>query len=288
MLRLIVNADDLGVSEKINDGIVYAHLNGIVTSTSIIACGSAFEHAISVCRETPTLDMGIHLTLVEERPILDPALIPSLVDSEGTMHRDASIFAKKLLLGKIRLGEVRLELEAQIDQVLSLGMPVSHFDSHDNLHVLPGIARITGELAEKHGIPAIRYPRERLRSYMFRQRGAVSRGDGAVSRILQSMALAFFCQVGEKRLSALQTDYCAGFFFGGNLNKLNLLKVLGNLPSVGTCELMCHPGFDDPDPRFGHWGYHHEDELDALTDPEISAFLQNRDVELISYRQITT
>lgn len=288
MLRLIVNADDLGVSEKFNDGIIKAHLNGIVTSTTIIACGSAFEHAISACRAAPTLDMGIHLTLVEERPVLDPRRIPSLVDSEGRLHQDPLAFAKKLLLGKIRFDEVRRELEAQIAKVTGLGIPVSHFDSHDNIHMLPGIARVTGELAKDHGIPAIRYPRERLRGYMLRQRGAVSRKDGAVSRILQSLALAFFCQLGRKRLSARQTDHFAGFFFGGNLNKNNLLKVLRHLPLTGTCELMCHPGFKDPDPRFAHWDYHQEDELDALTDAEISTFLRERDVELISYRQLAT
>ena len=172
--------------------------------------------------------------------------------------------------------------------VIDLGIPVSHFDSHQNLHVLPGIVRVTDELAKEHGIPAVRFPRERLRTYMLRQRGAVSRKYGAVSRILQSLVLAFFCQLGRKRLSSLRTDHCVGFFYGGILNKKNLLNVLRHLPLTGTCELTCHPGFNDPDPRFTQWDYHHEDELEALTDPEIRDFLIERNVELISHRQFAT
>src|SRR4051812_1864993 len=103
MLSLIVNADDLGLSEAVNQGIAEAHTNGIVTSASIMANGAAFDHAVRLCQSIPSLDVGIHLTLVEEQPLLSRETIPTLVSDRERFHRHAKTFIKKYASGEIRL-----------------------------------------------------------------------------------------------------------------------------------------------------------------------------------------
>jgi hopanoid biosynthesis associated protein HpnK len=278
VLNLIVHADDFGLSEKVNQGILHAHQTGILTSASIMANGSAFEHAVGICQAVPTLDAGIHLTLVEEEPVLKANLVPSLVDGTGRLHRHATTFTGRYFAGKIRLQEVQCELEAQIQKVMSHGVTVSHLDSHQHLHMLPQILDITINLARKYGIEAIRLPRETIRLYMLG-------GEAAVSRVLQLLMLNMFCGLG-KNTNSVRADHFVGFFFSGNLHKKNLHKLFESLPTAGTCELMCHPGLDDPTTRYGHWGYHWADELTALTDPEIAEFLRQRGIRLISYCEL--
>lgn len=277
-MKTIVHADDFGLSEKVNEGILRAHTHGILTSTSIMANGAAFEHAISLWQSTPTLDVGIHLILVEEQPLLGTDMVPSLVNREGRFYRHAVQFTKRYLMGRISLREVRRELEAQIVKVIGRGVSISHLDSHQHLHMLPKILQIVVDLAKEYDIPAIRFPCEVVYIDMLRE-------GGSASKVLQLLALNFLCRLG-RNASVLRTDQFAGFLFGGNLHKKNLKKMLQQLPLTGTCELMCHPGFDDPDTRYNHWGYHWSHELSALVAPEIPDFLERKGIHLISYRQL--
>lgn len=276
-LKLIVHADDFGLSERVNEGILQAHRHGILTSTSIIASGDAFDHAISLCKSTPTLDLGIHLTLVEERPLLDSRQVPSLTDNNGRLFGHAKTFVKRYFAGQVSKEELRSELEAQVEKVVSQGIRITHLDGHQHLHVLPAVLDITVGLARKYDIPALRIPGEALSTYMLR-------GPGGFSRLCELLVLKMFCYVGNKRELSSPESF-AGFFFGGNLSRQNLLTVLQNLPRKGCCELMCHPGLDDPDSCHQHWGYHWVDELEALTDHEIAEFVRQQNIELISYRE---
>jgi len=277
-LRLIVHADDLGISEQVNNGILKAHQEGILTSTSIMATGAAFEHAVTTCRSVPNLDVGIHLTLVEEQPLLEKELIPSLVDSEGRFFGHATMFTQRYFLRKIRIAEVVHELDAQIRKVLDSGLAISHLDSHQHVHMLPEIWRAVVELATKYHIPAVRLARERLRLYMLRESSAAAR----VGPLLILNLLAGNCQ-GKKIRT---TDNFVGFYFGGKMTKKNMKTVIKNLPASGTCELMCHPGLLGSDERYGHWYYNWGAELDALIDPEVQGLLRSKGVELISYRDL--
>jgi chitin disaccharide deacetylase len=273
--RLIVNADDLGLSEAVNQGILKAHQDGIVTSTSLMPTGAAFEHAIEVLRFAPALDTGIHLTLTGEAPVSAPGEVPSLLAEDGRLHDHAVTFAKRYLTGTIRLDEVDKELDAQIRKVRDRGIEVTHLDGHQHIHMLPAIRARVGVLAERYAIPAIRYPAERVARYMLR-------GRASVSRLLQLLSLNAFCA------AASTTDMVAperffGFFFGGNLTEENLLQVLSVLPPAGTCELMCHPGGHDSSGRYTHWNYHWAEELHALTSPKVMDYIATAGIELIPY-----
>ena len=278
MCKLIVHADDLGLSEKVNEGIIQAHRNGVVASASIIPNGVAFEHAVELCHSTPTLDVGVHLTLVEEKPVSDKRDVPSLVDKSGCFYHHATAFIQRYLLSRVSLDEVRYELDLQVHKVAASGLEITHLDGHQHIHMLPRISRIVGHLARKYDIPAVRYPRERLKSYMFKQKGSFS-------KILKLLVLNTFCVFSDVR-GARHPDHFVGFFYAGNLDKKNLQRVIENLPIDGICELVCHPGLHDPEGKYQHWHYRWQEELDALTDLKIKDLLGRNGIKLVSYREL--
>jgi chitin disaccharide deacetylase len=277
--RLIVHADDFGISRRANEGIIEAHRRGIVTSTSIMASGEAFEHALDLLETTASLDVGVHLTLVDELPVLPGSEVSSLVGRDGRFHDGAAAFMKRYLRGAVSLAEVERELDAQITGVLNRGVKVSHLDSHQHLHVLPGVRRIVGQLAAKNGIRAIRHPLERPSPYMLGH-------PGATNRLAQLAILSAFCAT-ARTAGTRQPDRFFGFFFGGKLTKANLMTVLRALPPCGICELMCHPGLVDPLSRHARWGYRWQDELDALTDRDVKEYVRAADIALVSYAVLT-
>jgi predicted glycoside hydrolase/deacetylase ChbG (UPF0249 family) len=276
--RLIVHADDFGISEAVNLGIVHAHRQGILTSTSVMANGRAFEHAVELAKENPTLDVGIHLTLTEEQAVADPAEVAGLVDAHNRLPPHALQFAARYARGRIPLAAVRAELTAQVRRVIEAGIVPSHLDGHQHLHVLPGVSAIVAELARAYGIRTVRYPAERVRGYMLRNLKS-SR------RLAEQLALGMFSALSPLR-ELKRTDEFAGFYFGGNLNEANLAIVLGQLPAGRTTELMCHPGDDDARNAYAHWHYSWTAERDALASPRIRDLIANRGVRLISYRDL--
>jgi hopanoid biosynthesis associated protein HpnK len=274
--RLIVNADDFGLSEAVNRAVIEAHEHGIVTSTSIMAGGSAFEHAVALAARCPTLDVGVHLTLTEQRPVAES--VPSLVGADGRFAPHATDFAKRWLRGTIALADVRTELDAQIRRVRAHGVRPTHLDGHQHVHVLPGIARVVAELAREHGIGAVRVPTERPRSYMLKDRAGAK-------RLVEQIALGTLGSLSPlKRLR--RVDRFVGFYFGGRLNEQNLRTVLERLPAGKTVELMCHPGLEDPASPYGHWHYSWAAETAALTSPRIRELIGAHGVRLIGYRDV--
>ena len=224
MSQLIIHADDFGLTREINAGILQAYLEGNLTSTSIMATGTAFEEAVEICQTVPTLDIGVHLTLVGEEPILNRSAIKSLVTKEGCFHADAGQFVRKYYCGQPSLKEIRCELEAQIQKVLNTGIPISHFDSHQHLHMLPRILDITVELAKKYNIAVIRFPYE---SFSFSMLGELS----LIPRTIQMLGLKGFCYLGHN-MDILRTDCFFGFRFGGNMNKHNLLRIIDTFGEI--------------------------------------------------------
>ncbi len=278
MLNLIVNADDFGISEKVNEGIYNAFTHGILTSTSIIANGRAFDHAVGIYKTIQDLDAGVHLTLLEEQPVADKSRIPSLLTAEGSFKKNATNFTKDYFLGKINLDEVLFEFEVQILKIKDSGISISHMDSHQHIHMLPGIFKIAVALARKHNIPAIRIPYERPRRYMLKK-------SSMFLRLIQLMVLNRFCRYNV--LSGLiSPNYFVGFYYSGNLTYEYLKRILQDIPREGFCELICHPGVDDPDSRYLHWDYQWKKELEALTHKDVRSFLAENNIKLSSYKQM--
>jgi hopanoid biosynthesis associated protein HpnK len=275
--RLIVHADDFGLSEAVNHAVIAAHEHGIVTATSLMAGGDAFEHAVTLAKASPTLDVGVHLTLTEQRPVAALARVRSLIGATGSFAPHATQFAKRYARGEISLDDVRNELDAQIGRVVDHGIAPSHLDGHQHVHVLPGIARVVVDLARKYGIAAVRSPAERLRGYMLQDLAGVK-------RVIEQLVLGALSRLSPLR-TLRRTDGFVGFYFGGRLDERNLRIVLDHLPEGRTVELMCHPGLEDPESRFGHWNYDWAAESAALSSPAIKALLAARGVQLIGYRE---
>jgi predicted glycoside hydrolase/deacetylase ChbG (UPF0249 family) len=272
-LKLIVNADDFGISEAVNRGIVEAHVRGIVTSTSIMATAPKFEHAVELARQRPSLAVGVHLVLTEQRPLTGAAAAASLVRPDGTFEPHLKQLLKKRLRGLVAMSEVRSELDAQIRRVRSAGIAINHLDGHQHVHVLPGISRVVAELAAAHGISAVRYPAERVRGYMLR---SVKHAP----RVMEQAALNMFCA--SSPLARLRrSDEFVGFYFGGRLDEANLETVISGLPTRGTVELMCHPGDEGMRPT-DDWHYAWAAERDALISPRIRELLLARGMQLVS------
>lgn len=161
MKKLIVNADDFGLHPAINAGIIKGCRDGFITSTSLMCSGAAFDDAVLQAKATPALGVGIHLTLVGGgKPLLQARQLRTLVDEDGLLPADYTVFAKRWYAGRIKKAEVVSELQAQLERGLSCGLEITHVDSHQHLHVLPGIADIVLDLCSAFGIKKIRIPQE--------------------------------------------------------------------------------------------------------------------------------
>ena len=267
--RLIVNADDFGLTQGINQGIIDTFKNGIVSRASIIVNTKFFDHALALSRENPSLGLGIHLVLVEEQPISDTRTIKSLVDSKGKLLKNYQQFLYRYFKNQIDFQEISIELEAQIKKALNSGIKLTHLDSHQHLHVLPGICKIVKELMEKYGIKNIRMPSITLKNRFSVKSHALS--------IFSSQSIKFF-----KNSEITHPDYVLGIGTSGVLNEQRLVQLVKNCDS-GTSEIVCHPGFSDLDfkEHYAHWQYNPEIELEALKSSQIKDLIRQLNIELI-------
>jgi len=277
---VIVNADDFGLCHAVNEGVAEAFDRGIVTSASLLAPGDAFDEAAALARARPALDLGVHLTLTQTRPLSPPTDIPSLVTKEGRFPPDWRSFLARYLRGGVRRRHIETELRAQIERVRQAGLDISHLDSHQHLHMLPGVLPIVVRLAAEYGVGALRYPNQR-RSH------TVGGGVGArLRRRAEGAALRLLCRSGRRLVAAnglLVPDDFRGFSEAGAWDEESLAGALSDLDG-GLTEIGCHPGADDGIDDELHWGYHWERELRAFTSPEVAAAIEQNHVLLATYR----
>ena len=268
--EIIVNADDFGLTEGINRGIIYGYQNGIVTRASIMASGSAFNHAISLSKDNPGLPIGIHLTLVAERPVSPTDKIRSLIGSNGLFFKDYKTFLVKYFKHKIKLEEIHIEIEAQMEMLQNRGLRINHIDSHQHLHMLPGIFELVFTAAKKLGIEKIRLLRANgLRLKSMREL-ALTLMQKACLRKIERKGIKFIPNYwGMSRNSVLKEEALLSF-----INKI--------IP--GVTEIVCHPGYVDSEYRekYSDWGYCPEEELRALTSEKVKRELNAQNIYLIS------
>lgn len=275
--RLIVNADDLGLSDAVNRAIFDAHRLGILTSTSLMACGPAFDAAVAGWKQHSTLGVGVHLVLHEERPVSDPSLIPSLVDEHGRLKPLKQV-VRRLLTGQVEAAEVEREYDAQLAKVRAAGIQPTHIDSHCHLHAFPAIAGIAARVAWRHGVRAARRPRVR----------AWSDFQGAPWGRYPLGLLISACQMlSERKLpSSLRSpDRFFGLIRSGALDTEWLLATLPTLPAGSISEIMVHPG-DGSGPgqeQQDHGPAQRRVEYEALVSPRVRERIAELGVELVNY-----
>lgn len=279
--RLVVNADDFGVSERVNDGIVQAHREGIVTATSLMAPGRAFAHAVRLLQSVPALDVGVHLTLVAEAPLLKRG--SSLIGGDGRFPAGAGALALRWWTGQVHRADVEAEWRAQIERVLDHGIRVSHLDSHQHVHILPGLFDLTRELAARYAIPFVRVPVENLRA------GGAPSLHGAKRRLGATLLWVLWRAgrtTGTARARCRSLSFL-GFYDGGRLDEKRLRRLLARLRPGGAYELMCHPGLTPEEPDIRNWAYRHEMELSALTSASVRSEIAARRIRLCQFKDLT-
>lgn len=288
MKLLIVNADDFGLEEEINAGIIKAHSEGVATSASLLANGGAFDHAVALARESPKLDVGAHLTLTRGpsrvgSPLLTATEVPTLVKSNGLFPQSPTSLAARIALGTVDMRQVEKELRAQMEKIRSAGIRITHIDSHQHIHMVPSVFRIVTGLAHEFGVTWLRLPVMR----------ASPRGGPAApplqhlkSKLLSRLAIWNSRSMAGRGLRSAQ--YHVGIEFSGRLCGETIERIVTSLPD-GVGELSCHPGSDNGHLGGNHpWGYMWEQELAALCSPRVLEAIEKSNVELTNYSGLNT
>ena len=269
---VIVNADDFGLHEDIDRGIQEAHLNGIVTSASIVACGDAFGHAVEMIRTCPELDVGLHFALIGEKPVADHRCISSLIASDGRFFKTYKPLLSRFLLEKIDVTHIYFELEAQLNLLLRSGISPSHLDSHQHVHMLPSVWRVVLDLARRFNIPFVRIPR-------FNSIGSHAQNClDTISRVGLNFLSRKKFRLFDRPNSA---DNTVGLHLSGRLNEDHLCELLTQLPP-GLSELVVHPGITSHSLREKYqWGYRWTEELSSLTSPRVKQMTEDLAIRLV-------
>ena len=254
--RLIVNADDFGFTRDVNDGIIEAHREGILTATTLMANGDAFDHAVRLAHQTPSLDIGCHLVIVQGQSVLNPSqsLPPALPD-----------VLSALLRGRLN---VYAEFAAQITKIQATGIRPTHLDTHKHTHLLPPVLKAITRAAHDFGIPWVRKPVD------------FSTGPGFSSKLIALRKPAL-----NRAFKGLRTtDHFAGFQITGSFTEASLIATLQCLPE-GLTELMCHPGRLGPELQASTTRLKQSRliELEALKSPRVKAVIAHRAILLTGY-----
>jgi chitin disaccharide deacetylase len=243
--RLIINADDFGLTPGINRAIAELHQARVLTSTTLMATGPAFDDAVAIARANPTLGVGCHIVLTDGVPASPPQSIPTLLGPDGKMFRPSLVdFIQALLRGKIREDEIEREALAQVQKLQRAGINVTHLDTHKHTHLFPAVVRPLLRIAERCSIPAIRYPFEQSWSLALDHGNRIRR---LQVKLLGRLKTYFEHQPQIRDTRVLTTEGTIGISATGNLYGKTLHEILQAMPAEGTFELCCHPGYNDSD-----------------------------------------
>jgi chitin disaccharide deacetylase len=286
---LIVNADDFGFGPGVNAGIAAAHTTGILTSTTLMANGDAFDDAVARARDLPDLGIGCHLVLLGGYPVAPASDVRSLLAPDGTFSNDFGGFLRRLIAGQLKQSEIVVEFRAQVEKILNAGIKLTHFDSHKHSHAHPLVLEAALKVAGEFGIGCIRKPYEKLGFTSF----AGLDGGGKKTFVKQKLSAVVLERYAgpfarRMRASAIRTpDHFFGFAHTGLLNPRFLCYLLKRLP-IGTSELMCHPAQLDASLNGAPTRLKESRvrELAALTAPEVRAEIDRLGVRLVNFNAL--
>jgi hopanoid biosynthesis associated protein HpnK len=287
--RLIINADDFGLTAGVNRAIVEAHEHGVVTSATLMANGPAFADAIALARSRPGLGVGCHVLLVDGAPLLDGTAVRTLLDrdnSSGPVFREGiTRFGTLALLGRLDENEIEAEATAQIRKLQAAGITVTHIDSHKHTHLFPRVLRPLLRAAASCGVRAIRNPFERMQGSQLSASPSLWKRWAEVG-VLRGLAREFREAVRQAEIST--PDGTLAIVATGSLNERLLRLMVEKLPE-GTWELVCHPGYNDADLRGIRTRLREsrEQELRILTSSFARDLLTANGIEMISFRELT-
>jgi predicted glycoside hydrolase/deacetylase ChbG (UPF0249 family) len=299
--RLIVNADDFGLTAGVNRAIVETHTAGVVSSTTLMANGPAFEDAVTAARSAPNLSVGCHVVLVDGTPVAPAGALDTLVAVRSAepekFYSSLSAFSARAMLGGFDRDQLVEEVTAQIRKIQATGLKVTHLDTHKHAHVFPEILGALLRAARICGVRAIRnpiVPVKALPARLFKGKPQLWKRYGQV-RMLHTFSRQFLQRT--KRAGLLTPNGVLGVIETGSLSSDNhsdnhndnaslLRQTLAGLPE-GTWEFVCHPGYCDSDLRAVHTRLleSRDQERLLLTSEALRQFLEEQKIQVIGYRE---
>lgn len=287
--RLIINADDFGLTPGVNRAILEANQNGVVTSTTLMANTKAFADAVLQTKQQTSnlFSVGCHLVLVDGQPVLPPVRVSSLTKSTNDFRRGVGELALAARQGKLDSAEIENEAVAQFRKLWESGIQPTHFDTHKHAHLFPEILTPALRAARSCGIVAVRNPFEPRNSISF---SLLAKYRSLIKRYVQVQILRTTRSrwLKDVKQSGLKTpDGSFGIITTGDNDATLFRALLENIPE-GTWELVCHPGYNDADLDKVHTRLRasRAQELELLTSPETRQLIESLGIELISYSQL--
>lgn len=281
--RLIVSADDFGMSTGVNAGILRAHRKGILTEVGLMVTGQAFSEAVELARSNPRLGVGLHLTLAQGWAAAPAEEIPLLADSKGSFRMNPIWSGLRFFFLPGVRAQLRREIRAQLDKFKGTGLPLSHVDGHVTIHAHPTVLSILIECAPEYGIRSVRLPKEPLLPALRFDRRHLAR------KLFEATVFAALSRHVRKRLARAgisHPDRMFGMHQTGHVSETYLLTLLPQLED-GVSELYCHAALpDDECRRWRPADYASEGEVAALTSPRVRAEIERLGIELISYSDL--
>jgi predicted glycoside hydrolase/deacetylase ChbG (UPF0249 family) len=275
--QLIVNADDYGRAPGVSQGILKAHREGIVTSTTVMVNQPWVEAQLAQALACPDLGIGQHLVFSAWRPLLPPEDIPALVDEHGLFLDQHSLWARA---EEIPPDQVRAELTAQIERFVALaGHLPDHLDCHHFVHLYPPFFQVYADLAARFGLPLrVPFPPETEFEQAVK---TLSFLEGFPRDLVRGMIVTNSALLKARRLA--YPDRFISTFFGRQALTLDSLLALLDTLADGISELMCHPGFDDPALVSSSYRAEREVELALLTHPAVRRRVEDLGIELVTF-----
>lgn len=271
MRNLIVTADDFGAAGEVNEAVARAHKDGVLTAASLMVTGPAAADAVARARDLPRLRVGLHLVLVDGRPILPARAVPDLVDAHGNFRNDMARAGAAMFFRPKVKAQLAAEIEAQFEAFAATGLPLDHINAHKHFHLHPTVAGLLAGLAARHGAKGARVPLEPQKILAKIEPGKMSGTTLLTSPFARRLRRHFW------KTGVRAPDQVFGLAWSGAMTRTRLKGLLEHLPE-GVSEIYLHPAtgaYPGSAP-----GYAYREELAALVDPGMAAVIKARNIHL--------
>ena len=276
MKRLIVCADDFGLDPAVNEAVEEAHRHGILSSASLMVAGPAAADAVTRARRLPALRVGLHLVLVDGRPVLPRSEIPQLVRADGEFDRNMARAGVRFFFVPGIRRQLTMEIQAQFEAFRATGLRLDHVNAHKHMHVHPTVVRLIVEIGSNYGMKAVRLPFEPAHALR-----AAFPEDHYRTPLYRPWIEALRHRLRHAGLCV--NDHLFGLAWSGNMVEERLLRLMPQLPD-GVSEIYLHPATEHtPALAAAMRGYCHREELAALVSPALKALIAELDIRLVSY-----
>ena len=266
MKRVIITGDDFGLAVPVNEAIEIAHRDGILSTASLMVGAEATADAVERARRNPALRVGLHVVLIEGRPVLAPERVPDLVDQNGEFYRDLVASGLRFFFRPTVRRQLGAEIMAQFEAFQTTGLRLDHVNAHKHLHLHPTVLGLIVRLGRKFGLRAVRVPYE---SPIAAWRVSGVNLAGLLASGVGYGLLTALLRLRLRRAGLLSNDYVFGLSESGRMIEELMLRQIAQLPD-GVTEMYFHPATRRC-PAFDRFmaTYRPTDELAALTSPRV-------------------